>query len=253
MESFGEYLRRERELRHIELDEISQTTKIKKSYLQAIENDAYEELPDIALVKGFIRAYCNYIGLNPEQTVNYFQQLYNEKFKTEIPSSQSFIKTYRLRILILTLAVLTLAMVIFILNHFSKQKNKEYGFENKKTMEQTTFSSTLAIKPTTPVATTITQSIASEPITRASFTATIEQHTLLLKATEDTWVRLVPDKDEKNAQEALLRSGDQLLWKFTGTALLTIGNAQGVEIFLDNKKIQHSRIRAEVIKLKLKN
>jgi hypothetical protein len=77
------------------------------------------------------------------------------------------------------------------------------------------------------------------------------QHTLLLKATENTWVRLVPNNEENAGQEALLKAGEQVLWKFTGTGMLTVGNAEGLTIILDTKKIQHNRIRAEVIRLRL--
>ncbi|MGC8579255.1 MAG: helix-turn-helix domain-containing protein [bacterium] len=251
MDSFGEYLRRERELRHIELDEISRVTKIKKSYLQAIENDAYDELPDIPLVKGFIRAYCNYLGLNAEQTVNLFQQLYDERFKAEKPPSKSWIRINRSKVLIFTGTAILLMVFVLIIYHSSKEKTKEYSLEHETGAEQTNITSTSVAQPITSAASAITLSTASSPTTGTSFTVTIKQHTLLLKATEDTWVRLTQDENKENAQEALLKGGEQVLWKFTGTALLTVGNAQGIEIFLDNKKIQHNRTKAEVIKLKL--
>src|SRR5258708_28592305 len=45
MGEFGDRLRRERELRGITLQEISESTKISKKSLEALENEEFEELP----------------------------------------------------------------------------------------------------------------------------------------------------------------------------------------------------------------
>ena len=53
---FGEHLRRERELRGVTLDEVSAATRIKTTFLEAMENGRWEELPGGAFNRGFIRA-----------------------------------------------------------------------------------------------------------------------------------------------------------------------------------------------------
>ena len=63
-ESFGLYLKRERELRSIELSEIAAFTRIKLRALEAIERDDFASLPALAFVRAFIRCYADYIGLN---------------------------------------------------------------------------------------------------------------------------------------------------------------------------------------------
>jgi cytoskeletal protein RodZ len=255
MDSFGEFLRRERELRHIELNEISKITKIKKAYLQAIETDTYDELPDIAFVKGFIRAYCNYIGLDPEQTINYFQQFYDENFnQTTKPQKKSFNRGINQQKIVIPAAIgLLLAGIIFVVIYqVSKSRSNRHIPGYKNHVQQLNSTSTTPAQLSTQAATAITQSALSEITTTGTpLTMTVRQHTLLLKATENTWVRLVPNDEENAGQEALLQAGEQVLWKFTGTAMLTVGNAEGLNIILDNKKIQHSRIKAEVIRLKL--
>ena len=45
MSSFGEELRRERELRQISLREISESTKINVRYLDALERNDFKHLP----------------------------------------------------------------------------------------------------------------------------------------------------------------------------------------------------------------
>lgn len=68
--SFGEELKRERELRQISLREISEATKINLRYLDALERNDFRHLPGGVFNKGFVRAYAQYIGVDPEAMVN---------------------------------------------------------------------------------------------------------------------------------------------------------------------------------------
>ena len=70
MSSFGEELRRERELRQITLREISESTKISLRYLEGLEKNDFRHLPGGVFNKGFVRAYAQYIGVDPETMVN---------------------------------------------------------------------------------------------------------------------------------------------------------------------------------------
>src|SRR5437868_5445308 len=67
--SFGEKLKRERELRSITLDEIANSTKIGTRMLHALEDEHFEKLPGGIFNKGFVRAYARYLGLDEEQAV----------------------------------------------------------------------------------------------------------------------------------------------------------------------------------------
>jgi len=68
--SFGEELRREREIRGISLKEISDATKISKRFLEAIEKNDHRTLPAPVFTRGFVREYARYLGLNFEEIVN---------------------------------------------------------------------------------------------------------------------------------------------------------------------------------------
>src|SRR5215813_11366323 len=68
--SFGEELRREREIRGISLKEISDATKISKRFLEAIEKNDHRTLPAPVFTRGFVREYARYLGLNTEEIVN---------------------------------------------------------------------------------------------------------------------------------------------------------------------------------------
>jgi cytoskeletal protein RodZ len=78
MESIGKYLKKWRELRNLSLDEAAQFTKIKKQFLEAIEEDKYELLPPAIYVKGYLTAYARYLGLDPNDAVLRYQKYLKE-------------------------------------------------------------------------------------------------------------------------------------------------------------------------------
>ena len=66
-EDFGSYLKHERELRGVPLDEIAQSTKISISFLRALEENRFEDLPGEVFIRGFIRSYGQAIGSNVDE------------------------------------------------------------------------------------------------------------------------------------------------------------------------------------------
>jgi cytoskeleton protein RodZ len=67
--TFGESLKREREMRGVTLDEISGATRIATRFLRAIENEDWDQLPGGVFNRGFVRAVARYLGLDEENTV----------------------------------------------------------------------------------------------------------------------------------------------------------------------------------------
>jgi cytoskeleton protein RodZ len=69
MTGFGEYLRREREMRGVSLEEISAATKISIRFLQAIENEELAKLPGGIFTRSFVRTYARYLGLDEDRVL----------------------------------------------------------------------------------------------------------------------------------------------------------------------------------------
>ena len=67
--TFGEHLKREREMRGVSLDEISAATRIATRFLRAIENEQWDQLPGGVFNRGFVRAMAHYLGLDEESIV----------------------------------------------------------------------------------------------------------------------------------------------------------------------------------------
>ena len=83
MGNFGERLQREREMRSITLQEISNSTKISTRMLKALEDEDFARLPGGIFNKGFVRAYCRFLGIDEEQAVaDYLAALAENEKKT---------------------------------------------------------------------------------------------------------------------------------------------------------------------------
>src|SRR3954466_9040567 len=67
--SFGDKLKREREMRAITLEEIAEATKIGTRSLRALEEENFDQLPGGIFNKGFVRAYAKFLGIDEEQAV----------------------------------------------------------------------------------------------------------------------------------------------------------------------------------------
>jgi len=74
VENFGSYLKHERELRGVPLEEISGTTKIHIRFLKALEENSFDQLPGEVFIKGYIRSYANTIGSDVEELLNIYKE-----------------------------------------------------------------------------------------------------------------------------------------------------------------------------------
>src|ERR1700677_3577066 len=76
LETVGQDLRAARLRRGDDLATVSRALKIRKDHLEALEEDRFEALPGRTYAVGFVRAYSDYLGLDPVQCT--------ERFKREI-------------------------------------------------------------------------------------------------------------------------------------------------------------------------
>ncbi|MET0295076.1 MAG: helix-turn-helix domain-containing protein, partial [Phenylobacterium sp.] len=73
----GQALRSIREFRKLSLEAVADTTRVRRAYLQAIEEMQLDKLPSRPFTIGYIRAYASALGLDGEAAV--------ERFKAEEP------------------------------------------------------------------------------------------------------------------------------------------------------------------------
>lgn len=75
MEAFGKKLREARNARNLDLDQVSRETNITRRYLEALEDEDFTVFPGEPYLLGFLRNYCDYLGLNASEIVTAYKNL----------------------------------------------------------------------------------------------------------------------------------------------------------------------------------
>lgn len=66
----GEILKKFRIYKNISIDQLSEKTKISRSYLNALEQNNYSLLPAVVFVRGFLSQYAKHVGLNEKNVTH---------------------------------------------------------------------------------------------------------------------------------------------------------------------------------------
>jgi len=69
----GQLFQKQREEKKVDLETIARRTRIKLSFLKAIEEDAFQLIPSETYVRGFIRSYAKLVHLNPEEILKLYR------------------------------------------------------------------------------------------------------------------------------------------------------------------------------------
>ncbi len=208
MNELGEFLRRERELRGIALEEVAEVTKISRRYLEAIEEGQYSSLPGDAFVRAFIRAYAQSIGLDPVETMLMYTQARPSLEPFPIRPAQTAparrLSNAHPLLWLLGAAIVIVGGILFGLVSFLE---KPAPLQAKRAAP--------APVPAAPV--------ASPPLVLTAI------------ADADTWLRVTIDGKEQ--QDILLRAGQATKWQGNEQFMLSIGNARATRLKLNGREL----------------
>jgi cytoskeleton protein RodZ len=82
--TFGERLKREREMREVSLKEVTTATRIGPRFLEALENEEWDKLPGGIFNRGFVRSIARYLGLDEENLLAEYDMAHGEQ-KLPVP------------------------------------------------------------------------------------------------------------------------------------------------------------------------
>lgn len=109
MEALGEFLKEARIKANLSIMNIVEETHIMKKFIEAIEREEFSVFPGDAYLKGFLRTYSEYLGLNSEEVIRKYERI--KIAETPTPMEQLIPKPkYDFRpILVVMLIILTAA------------------------------------------------------------------------------------------------------------------------------------------------
>lgn len=95
MQSFGGYLKEQRESKNVSLKDIARSTNITERYLDLIEKDEFERVPGGAYITGYISSYASFIGIDAHETIERFKSFRREKYKAEYKQEEKSKEKFR--------------------------------------------------------------------------------------------------------------------------------------------------------------
>ena len=232
--SVGQILQRTREHYGQTLPQVESNLRIRASQLQALEQEDVSQLPGRVYAIGFVRAYAEYLGLDGDKMVHLFKaQTVGKRSKPELqfPVTVNESKAPNLPILFSCL-IAVVALIAYISMFHAPVRYEEtippvpqILIEKRESL----------LKPSllAPDESNLLAPIVEKP-------AQLE-----LVATSDSWVEI------KNSEGALvmrkvLKPGDKYKVPEDSDLTLSTGNAGGLTIFIDGKKIKTLGGNAEV-------
>ncbi|MDB5052017.1 MAG: Xre family transcriptional regulator [Bacilli bacterium] len=141
MSELGQLLKKARLEKGITLDDMQETTKIRKRYLEAIEDGNYKILPGNFYVRAFIKSYSECVGLDHNEVLRLYRNVIPasqvESNVEPAPRKRNGIKTTdRWSRRVTTIVLISFFVLIFGLMYYFIEKNKNSGNNNQNTEEQ---------------------------------------------------------------------------------------------------------------------
>src|ERR671937_57093 len=109
----GSSLREARERQKLELRDVERETHIRAKYLQALEAERWDVLPGTAYVKGFLRTYADFLGLDGPRFVEEFNERFAPPEQFEPPTLVRVRRRRRLDAKLLVIPLLAVAVGLF--------------------------------------------------------------------------------------------------------------------------------------------
>ena len=88
MDELGHILREARETKGLTLDEAQEETRINSRYLAALENGEYDKLPTPVHVRGFLRNYARFLGLDSQPLLERYELNLAQQSNSRSPKAQ---------------------------------------------------------------------------------------------------------------------------------------------------------------------
>ena len=219
MPALGEEFRSAREARGLTLSDVAEQIHIRSVYLNAIENEDWTSIGAPVYVRGFIRTYARFLGLDAEAAV----QRFNETAPAErpIPATVQTISLERERNRPSIFAILG-GLVALVLVAFA-------GYEWWQFSANGSIAHPVAAvaTPSTAPAQTAASPVAAAKIPTPRRATPVPRHSLALRVSQRSWLRVVVDGH--NLMEGIYPAGTTRT--FTGSvADVRVGNAGGVTI-----------------------
>lgn len=239
MENIGETLRKTRTAKGISYEEIEKNTKIRRRYLEALENEEWGIFPGNVYLRGFMKTYCRYLGLDETEALIALDNVLIPRPEAQPLPEKIELPGYPRRKTAIFLGII--AVILLLASHYVYQNyyNKEPVIGSKTPPQQN-------VEPAPgPVDTTVTEP-ANQPPEPSPAPPVIESISLRIRVIENRcWVRVT---DGRNIiYEGTLQKGEEKVFSNLNQVTFTLGNARDTEVYLNDQNLGALSIAGEVV------
>ncbi len=281
----GELFKRKREKMGLSQEQVVEVTRLRKHFVEALENEDWDKLPSGVFVRGFITAYAQVLGLDEKKALSLYESSMPEKSVPPkplvTPPKATIGPIFFLASLLIGIAVL----ILWILYPFSLNSPLQPDIEpqseprqkpptsmseavpepekpateigTEKVMEGTKGEvngapqeekrSEIASTVETPSETAVNDAATSEPSVGTEPDQT--RFVLTGHVQARTWIRICVDDQEP--KEYIFQPGSRPQWKGVEGFNILIGNAAGVEFDFNGERFENLGDLGKVVRLKL--
>ena len=242
MISLGIRLRELREAKGVSLDDIARSTRVGRGHLEALESDSWGDLPSPVFVKGFIRAYCEFLEASPEEALGLYREATGETVKPD--RVQSAVHTRPTR----RVGPLMVSLILFVAlgaSLFALRIGLKSSPRPAPTVSGAARGNAESVPSSTPTPVRSAPAVPIQPAPVPAGGPGPAGQRLLIRAVEPTWIRV--QVDEGQVTEELLQAGAIREWTAARRFVLTVGNAGGLEVDLNGRRIPALGARGAVL------
>ena len=257
MSSLGIRLRELREAKGVSLDDIARSTRVGRRHLEALESETWGELPSPVFVKGFIRAYCEFLEASPDEALGLYREVTGETVKPDrLQSSMRTPPARRFGPLMVSLVLfIALGASLFALESGSRALRAPPRPYRRLRGAIPRARPRRKLPPRLPrppwpyyrvqFRRVQFRRVQFRPAPVPAGEPRPGGQRLLIRAVEPTWIRV--QVDEGQVTEELMQAGAVREWTAARKFVLTVGNAGGLEIDLNGRRIPPLGARGAVI------
>lgn len=242
MSSLGIRLHELREAKGVSLDDIARSTRVGRRHLEALETDSWGELPAPVFVKGFIRAYCECLDASPDEALALYREASGEPVKPARVQSAAHAPPSR------RAGPLMVSLVLFIAlgaSLFALRIGLKGAPRPAPAVSGPARGDAGSVASSAPIPATAAPAVPAPGAPVPAGEPKPAGQRLLIRAVEPTWIRV--QVDEGQVAEELLQAGAVREWTAARRFILTVGNAGGLEVDLNGRRIPALGARGAVI------
>ena len=216
MTNFGASFKNARESEGISLEEIAAETRICTRFLTAIENEEFHLLPGGIFNRGFVRAYAEKLGLDPDQAVADYSLLTGVRQPSEAFEAERVAPSKHGHLYLIPAGALIMLIAMFYL--LTRQSSQNAQTANP-------------LQPAISSRAAQTTSAALDP---EAVPPRVEGLTIEMQTRDPAWIKVKADGDTVNRGETLQPG---MTRKFTAQTSIQVivGNAGGLMLKINDQ------------------